>query len=158
MKKRLVSLTVPVVGLWIACSAFAQGPKATIDQLSWMTGSYQSATGLEENWIEAKSGTLASLVRSANDRGTSFIELIIIEEVEGSLVLHIQQWSPAMVPRSEQPNTMDLVSISDNSVSFKSRQEDAGIQTLGYSKPEPDKFVIHIKSARGEFDVPMTKR
>lgn len=162
MTKSTTLALTSAIGLLLASSALSQKTPATVDQLSWMTGSYQGSMGgggtLEENWIEAKGGSIGALARSTNANGTAFVELIVVEEEEDSLVLRIQQWSPGMKPRSEQPNVMDLVAISDSSVTFKSRQADAGIQELGYSKPEPDKFVISIKSARGAFDIPLTKR
>jgi len=88
----LLSLSSPFV--------FAAGPAATIDQLSWMTGTYAGMLGanqLEENWIKAEGRSIAAMVRMTTGEGaTSMFEMITIEEVDGSLVLHIQQWKPGL--------------------------------------------------------------
>jgi hypothetical protein len=139
--------------------AFGAGPPAKIEQLAWMTGSYEGPSGqnvLEENWIEPKSGSIAALVRMRGSESTSFFELILIEEEEGSLVLRLQQWNPGFAPRSEKPNTMDLVSIAEGKVAFAAR-ETGGIELLTYSKPDPETFVISIKTANGAFDIPLRK-
>jgi hypothetical protein len=158
MKRSIIVLVALVVGLFHAVApARSAGPPAKIDQLAWLTGSYEGPSGtgvLEENWIEATNGSIAALVRMRSGATTSFLELIVIEEEEGSLVLRLQQWNPGFVPRTEKPSTMDLVSIAESKVTFKAREE-GGIQVLSYSKPAPEQFVISIETARGSFELPL---
>src|SRR5690606_8337217 len=93
----------------MASMAQAQSPAATISQLSWMTGNYAGAVGpntLEENWIGAEAGSIAAMVRMTGPNGTSMFEMITIEEVDGSLVLHIQQFDPGFKPRTPEPLEM----------------------------------------------------
>ena len=79
-------------------SSFAAGPSATVEDIAWMTGNWAGNLGpnqLEENWIMGEAGSIAAMVRMTGDDATSMFEMITIEEVDGSLVLHIQQWDPA---------------------------------------------------------------
>ena len=76
-----------VILLALACAALLSqpllgaGPPAKISDLSWLTGSYEGAMGpgatLEENWAEAKAGSIAALVRSTANDATTMIELIV---------------------------------------------------------------------------------
>jgi len=141
--------------------AFAAGPAATIDQLSWMTGTYAGMLGanqLEENWIKAEGRSIAAMVRmTTGDGGTSMFEMITIEEVDGSLVLHIQQWNPGFVPRTPTPQKMELSMIGDNHVHFTAVTE-GSMRSLGYSR-DGDNFIIHVEGANGnKSDLPLTVR
>jgi len=89
---------------------------------------------------------------------TSMFEMITIEEVDGSLVLHIQQWDPGFQPRTEAPQKMELEAITANSVQFRAVSE-GGMASLGYSNPDPDTFIIHVGRPDGNvLDIPLKKR
>lgn len=141
-------------------SSFA-GPPATVADLAWMTGNWAGAIGpnqLEENWILGESGSIAAMVRITGAGTTNTFEMITIEEVDGSLVLHIQQWDPGMVARTDGPQEMELVEISENSVKFKATSE-GGMASLGYSHPDAETFIIHVESpGRPVFDIPLKSR
>jgi hypothetical protein len=84
-------------------------------------------------------------------------EMITIEEVDGSLVLHIQQWNPGFVPRTPAPQKMELSMIADNHVHFTAVTE-GGMKSLGYSR-SGDSFTIHVEGANGnKSDLPLTVR
>ena len=94
---------------------------------------------------------------TGND-ATSMFEMITIEEVDGSLVLHIQQWDPGMVPRTETAQEMELEEITANSVKFVSAS-DFGMPTLGYSHPDSETFIIHVgQEGGGTFDIELKSR
>ncbi|GJM13765.1 MAG: hypothetical protein DHS20C12_21680 [Pseudohongiella sp.] len=141
-------------------SSFA-GPPATIADIAWMTGNWAGALGpnqLEENWIMGEGGSIAAMVRMTGEGSTSMFEMITIEEVEGSLVLHIQQWDPGMVSRTEGPQEMELVEVTENSVKFKATSE-GGMSGLGYSHPDADTFMIHVENpGRPVFDITLKAR
>ena len=127
-----------------------------------MTGSWAGPAGegrvLEENWISATDGTIASLVRMTGGGDTSMVELIVIEEQGDSLVLYLKQWDPGFKPRTEGPSVMDLVELGERRVSFKAR-EPAGMATLTYSSPTPDSFNIAITTPDGNaFTIPLSAR
>ena len=81
--------------------------KPVIGNLTWMTGSWAGNIGgptLEENWTEAKAGSIASLVRITSPEGTAMVEIVGIQEMEGTLVLHIQQWDGLCSPSRRAKN------------------------------------------------------
>ena len=113
---------------------------------------------LEENWIMPVDGSIASLVRMTGNGSTSMIELIVIEEENDSLVLRIKQWDPGFKPRSPEPQVMELVSVGENSVSFRAVSE-GGMKTLGYSRPASDAFNIDVETDKGaKFQIKLKAR
>ena len=161
LKKSMGLLSGLVVAASITTAAFAAGPAATIDQLDWMTGNWAGQLGpnqLEENWIATEGGSIAAMVRMTGSGATSMFEMITIEEVDGSLVLHIQQWDPGFEPRSESPQKMELEEITANSVKFRAVTE-GGMSSLGYSHPDAESFIIHVGRPDGStLDLPLQKR
>lgn len=138
----------------------AAGPAATIDQLAWMTGNYAGNLGpntLEENWIVPEAGSIAAVVRMTGPGGTSMFEMITIEEVEGSLVLHLQQFDPGFQPRTPAAIKMELAMITDKHVHFNN-VGDSGMRSLGYSL-NGDTFTIHIEQPNGQtMNIELQKR
>ena len=158
MRRTLTALCLTTLLLSIALPSFAAGPAAKVSDLAWMTGSWKGPSQggtIEENWIQNDAGSIASLVRGVNAQGaTNMIELIVIEEEEGSLVLRLQQWNPGFEPRSDAPQVMDLLELGDRMVKFKNRGE--GIPILGYSLVD-GKFSIHITiSDDQKFAIPLS--
>lgn len=143
MKKLSVLL---VTGLMLhAGSALAQ-PDATIDQLDWMTGNWAGMLGpnqLEENWIATEGSSIAAMVRMTGNGSTSMFEMITIEEANGTLVLHIQQFDPGFKARTAAPQEMILEESTANSVKFRAVTE-GSMSSLGYSHPDAESFIIHV--------------
>ena len=55
----------------------------TVESLSWLTGSWEGPIGenlLEETWLPPRAGNIVALVRSSNESGTNFVEIIIIKK------------------------------------------------------------------------------
>jgi len=78
--------------------------------------------------------------------------------VAGSLELHIQQFNPGFVPRTETAQKMELSEIGDRSVHFTAVSE-GGMKSLGYSNPNPETFIIHVEQASGaKLDINLSKR
>lgn len=152
-------LVLGLLGMGIS-PGFAAEPAAGIDDLTWMTGTYAGALGpnqLEENWIKAESGSIAAMVRSTSNGATNMFEIITIEEMDGSLVLHIQQFNPGFVARTPAPQKMTLATITDSHVHFVSASE-GSMKSLGYTR-EGDTFTIHVEQASGQkIDIPLMAR
>ena len=151
------------LSVFATLSGYAQaaGVAGSISDLAWMTGNWAGALGpnqLEENWIMGDGGSIAAMVRMTGAGATSMFEVITIEEVDGSLELHVQQWDAGFVPRTDAAQRMELEAITENSVKFKAVSE-GGMASLGYSNPEPDTFVIHVGQASGQvFDINLSAR
>ena len=157
MKKLIVIFTLSLLSSF----TLAAGPAASIEQLDWMTGNWAGNLGpnqLEENWISSEGNSLMAAVRMTGNDATSMFEMITIEEAEGSLVLHIQQWDPGFVPRTESAMEMELTEITGNSVSFVNISG-FGMPTLGYSHPDSETFIIHVgQDGGGSFDIELKAR
>ena len=133
-------------------------PAASVADLAWMTGTWSGPVGggnvLEENWTVPKAGSIQSLVRMTGPNGTSMVELIVIEEEEGTLRLRLQQWDPGMKPRTEAPSVMTLTELGENTVAFKA-EEGAMFDKLCYTR-DGDGFTISITNPNGgQFDIPL---
>lgn len=134
----------------LSAASFA-APKATVQDLAWMQGAWAGDLGpnrLEERWNAPRAGTLASLVRMTGATGTSMIELIVIEEEAGSLVLRLQQWNPGFEPRTEGPQVFALESLGKRTVTWKALGS-GGLQSLTYSRHGKRKFQVDGTTADG---------
>ena len=161
MKKLSMSTFAFLCVIFSLPALLQAGPPATVDQLEWMTGNWAGQLGpnqLEENWIATEGASIAAMVRMTGSGATSMFEMITIEEVDGSLVLNIQQWDPGFKPRTESPQTMELQEITTNSVKFRAVTE-GGMSTLGYSHPDAETFIIHVGRPDGNvLDIPLKAR
>ena len=161
IKRSMQWMVGSLLATLLASQSLAAGPAATIDQLSWMTGNWAGQLGpnqLEENWIATEGGSIAAMVRMTGSGSTSMFEMITIEEMDGSLVLHIQQWDPGFQPRTESAQKMELEESTANSVKFRAVSE-GGMATLGYSHPDANSFIIHVGRPDGNvLDIPLQKR
>ena len=159
--RKVTSTLLTILLAVLTSSAFAAGPTASIEQLGWMTGNWAGNLGpnqLEENWIATEGSSLMAAVRMTGNDATSMFEMITIEEVDGSLVLHIQQWDPGMKPRTESAQEMELAEITGNSVKFVN-VSNFGMPTLGYSHPDSETFIIHVgQDGGGTFDIELKSR
>ena len=116
-----------------------------IEKLSWMTGTWAGPLGegvLEENWTVPRDGSIQALVRMTGGGATSMVELIVIEETDDGLELHLQQWDPGYRERGPAQK-MRSTAIGENEVSFEVVGEGA-IRTLTYRRPADDRFEIHV--------------
>ena len=122
-----------------------------------MTGTWAGPVGagvLEENWTVPKAGAIQALVRMTADGKTSMVELIVIEEEAGTLMLRLQQWDPGLKPRTSAPSTMKLLELGERSVKFEAGTG-AQFAKLGYAR-DGDAFTIGIEDAAGNsFDLPL---
>ncbi len=157
---RPLSLPVAAAALLLAANfatATDETPAASVMDLAWMTGTWSGPLGgevLEENWTVPKAGSIQSLVRSTGPNGTSMVELIVIEEEEGTLRLRLQQWNPGMNPRTEAPSVMTLAEMGENTVAFEG-EEGAAFDKLRYTR-DGDSFTISITFPNGsQFDIPL---
>jgi hypothetical protein len=152
-------------GLFLAGIVFGAGPAqadgTTVADLAWMTGYWSGPVGdqtMEENWNAPLAGTLASTVRMAGPDGTRMVELVIIHEHEGSLILNLQQFKPDYTPLTPAPQKMKLVGTGERSVTFEDAENTPGIKRLTYSR-EGDVFTVEAVLPDGNvFKAPLKAR
>lgn len=141
MKTSLLGLTL----LALSVNATA-GPAASIADLGWMTGTWTAALGpntLEENWIAPANGSIAAMVRMSGPNGIGMWEVITIEEKDGSLMMHVQQWGKGFEPRTPTSQTLELVEIDKQRVKFNAVSE-GSMTTLQYSRSDDGTFNIEM--------------
>lgn len=119
-------------------------PTATLADTQWMCGAWVGDLGpqtVEECWSEPKGGTMSTMVRLTTETETIMIELMSIREVDGSLVLHLRQFSPALEPVLTQD--MPLASISLGTATFDG-PDGGGIQGLGYRSIDDSSMEVDV--------------
>ena len=124
----------------------------SVNSLSWLTGSWQGPIGdnlLEETWLPPRAGTIVALVRSTNDSSTQFVEIVHIEEVNGTLELQLQLFDNSLSPITPEVYYFELTKIEENYVSFKGIGTRAH-RTLSYERPEKDLFFIRFQPYEGD--------
>ena len=82
MRRAILSVITLITTVAFAGTAMAghhlASEQPTVGNLKWMTGSWAGDIGgptLEENWTQAKAGSIASLVRITSPEGTAMVEI-----------------------------------------------------------------------------------
>ena len=140
------------LGVFLFASSLTAG--VTVQDLQWMSGTWTGSVGgpvkLQENWTVPEAGSIQSLVRMTAGGTTTMVELIVIEDIDDGLQLHIQQWDKGYVPRAGGAQRMIMESAGENFVKFKDASG-GGLKTLQYSRPgNASTFVIDIVTAMGQ--------
>ncbi len=104
-----------MASLCLLCCAQALADAPRVTDLGWLTGDWAGPVGeqvLEEIWNEPRGGTLAALVRMGSEADTAMMELIVINEEDGTLILRMQQFSSRYESRFPAPQVMALTDMS----------------------------------------------
>jgi hypothetical protein len=144
-RNTLISTSLLLAPGWCAAQ-----PAASIDQLAWMSGTWQVALGpntLEEHWVAPTGGSIAAMVRMYGE-STSMFEVITIEEKDGTLAMTVQQWDTGFEPRMPEAQQLILSEISDQRVMFEAVTE-GPMNKLGYSR-SGDTFTIELGTPSGD--------
>lgn len=128
---------------------------ASIESLSWMVGSWKGNLGsltVEETWTAPAANSMDTMIRLTGPEGVQMIELIVIREVQDpegkdTLVLHLRQFSPALVIRTSLD--MQLQELAGQSVSFMAK-ESAGITQLAYTRMAENHLRVEVTVATGD--------
>jgi len=131
----------------------AEPSAVSVNDLGWMTGYWSGPLGelvMEENWNRPMGGTISALVRMAGPKGTQMIELVIIREHEGSLLLTLQQFNPDFTPRTPAPQLMRLDSRGEQTITFIDAENTAGLKKLTYSRTTDNQYLIDAVLPSGE--------
>ena len=156
----IVLAVVPAASAEEAQEQTPQAEAPSVSALAWMTGTWAGRAGpgeLEENWTVPKAGSIQAMVRMTGGGKTSMVEVIVIEEEEGTLRLRLQQWDPGFKPRTPEPTVFDLKELGENTVAFTAVSEGATMSALRYTR-DGDKFTISIRFGDSpEMHIPLAK-
>ncbi len=126
----------------------ATSPSATLDAAAMLVGSWSGeafGARFEETWNPPSANTMVGMFKVFDDHnGVSFYELMIIEQVDASLVLKVKHFSAdfsAWEARDEYVS-MPLVDLQENELHF------AGLSFYRRSDKLIDAYIA-IKGAEG---------
>lgn len=156
MKRPLKILAVSTVLL--AIQAF--GDDVSIEDLGWLTGEYSGKFGpmeLEETWNEPKAGSIQALVRITDGVKTDMVEIVVIDEVDGSFELKIQQWDAGLKARTDGPQTMKQVNVGEREITFEA-VDDGPLTKLTYKKSNDDELQIIVENELGRHEMTLAKK
>jgi hypothetical protein len=111
---------VAVVLLALSAGAQAQPPqpvRASISQLTWLTGAWAGGGNMEERWTPAAGGAMLAVTRTIKgDRMVAF-EFLRIVERDGTLIYIAQ-------PEGRPPTEFRLSAITANGATFENKAHD----------------------------------
>ena len=93
----------------------------SIDRRSWLTGNWKGPRDggvLEEIWLPPHAGGITAPVRSSEESGTRFVDIIHIREINGSLELNLQLFNNSLDAETIKAHSFELTEIGSNSVSY----------------------------------------
>lgn len=98
-------------------------PAATLADAHWLVGSWEgTAFGqrFEEVWNAASAGSMVGMFKLINGEEVNFYEILLLEEVEGSLSLKVKHFSRDFVAWEEKADFVDfrLVKLEANALHF----------------------------------------
>lgn len=141
-----------VLLLAFSTSALAETGVAS---LSWMKGRWAGDLGpatLEETWNDPRANTMVAVVRMSSPQGLGFVETIIINEEDDTLVLRLQQFSATFEPLMPAPHRMVMSEQSETSITFTA--ESGPLTKLSYTR-DGDTFTIAGENPQGPFAAPL---
>lgn len=110
-----------------------------------MTGNWIGkirSSEIEENWLAPEGGSIVAMIRIRSSAdSTGEYEIVLIEEEEGSLVLSVNQFERGLVFGRNLPQKMELVEITDNSVSFRDPERN-GFASIRYTRVDEENFIF----------------
>ncbi len=124
-----------------------QRPKATLEDVAWLAGSWTgSAFGeqFEEVWNPPSAGSMVGLFKLYDGDEVSFYEILLIIEEQDSLALRVKHFSADFVAWEEKPDyiSFPLVRVDTDAVHFSG---------LSFYRTGPDSIdgYIVMRSASG---------
>lgn len=140
MKRTVSALAFGISFVYLAAASFAAEvqPTAKVTDLAWLSGEWEGegAPGGSigyVHWTQPRAGTIGEIVHVVNKDVTTIVELLVIQEQEGSLVIHQQRCIPCSTIVSE-PLHMKLTEIGKNTVTFGALDKTTMLQTLRYTR------------------------
>ena len=144
----LISSFLLLISFSTSVSVYAAG----VEDLAWMKGRWAGNLGpatLEETWNEPRAGTMVAVVRMSSPQGVGFVEMIVINEEDDTLVLRLQQFSATFEPLMPEPHKMVMSGQTESSITFTA--ESGPLTKLGYAS-DGATFTLSGENAQGPFE------
>lgn len=136
-------LLLPAIDLGAGPQSSAP-PKPTLDQLSWMVGSFaftQSGTRVEEHWIPEGGKTMLAVGRTIQGDRTVFFEFLRLEE-RADGIYYIAH--PKAAPGTE----FKLTQLGERSVTFENPKHDHP-KIIRYHRESDDSLIAEVEGDEG---------
>ncbi len=133
-------------------TAIANVQPASVQSLKWMAGTWAGPLGdstIEEAWTEPSNGSIAAVVRFTKENATQMVELIVVTEEDGTLVLRLQQFSAQSAPLKESVATLYLTGQKDQQATFTAEDLSGGLKQLVYTREDEHTFSVEVTLAEG---------
>jgi hypothetical protein len=129
-----------------------QGLKATVDQLSWITGAWTGTLGertIEQHWSAPLAGSIIAMYRSIQANRPTLYELLAIEQEGEAVVLRIKHFAPGagLVSREAKDESINhtLVKLDGRTAVFEGT---GAASTTRITFASPDAATLTITVAR----------
>ncbi len=114
--------------------------KATLDQISWLAGSWEG-TGLggecDEHWTSAKNGSMVGAFRLHMDKKLAFSEYMTIQSMDGTLIARVKHFNPDFTGWEAKDKSVDFKLI-------KIEGKTAYFEGLTYTIGEDGKLNVYV--------------
>jgi hypothetical protein len=144
------ALAVFAIVLAVDAAAVA-GTPVTLPDLSWLTGRWIDDSGgnlSEETWSAPSGDAMLGMWRYVVEGKARVYEILRLSAEEGSLVLRLRHFDPALVAMEDKatPYVLKLVSTDPRRLVFEGPEVGAaGIVRLRYARPSDDVLAVTLE-------------
>ncbi len=123
MKKKSIIILIITAVFW-SFKGQAQNLEPKLENIAWISGDWKGKAfgGItEENWSKPSGDSMMAVFKLTNNGKVTFYEIIIIREVDNTLLLQLKHFRNDLKGWETKDETVDfpLVSIAENKVTFK---------------------------------------
>lgn len=145
MRMRTASI-FPTAIVWLLLAGLGATPAhgASIDQLAWLAGCWESAAGprqSEEQWMRPRGGVMVGMSRTVASDTTREIEHLLIREVGGKLAYIAS-------PSGQARTTFEAIQVTDSLVVFENPTHDFP-QRIRYRRLPDGSLMARIEGTVG---------
>lgn len=140
--------------LTFSLSVYAQAPKATVNNLAFMAGTWtlkHQWGDMEEFWGPPMGDNMVSSYRCVKDGKVVFYEFVVIEQTNGAPVMKMRHFNPGNIAWEEKdkPHTYKLIALTKSKAVF---EDDAKAVKLTYDRVSPTKLncILEEKDKQGK--------
>jgi len=128
--------------------------KASLDQLSWVSGAWTGMLGdrtIEQHWSAPVAGSIIAMYRSIQGSRPTLYELLAMEQQGEGVVLRIKHFAPGagLVSREAKDESIDhaLVKLGDRTAVFEGGTP-ASPARITFNSPDPATLNIAVERRR----------
>jgi hypothetical protein len=138
----------------------AGAPKVTLEDLAWLSGSWQGVregNPVEEHWSRPAGGSLMGMFRWLRDGQVYMYEFLLIEAEDDNLVFRLKHFNPGMAGWEEKDEALvfDLMSGGPDKAVFKHRSRP---MWMIYRREGEDGLTAILETVKDGLQIPLEFR